>query len=334
MIVFTVMLSSFSFYFWQVFYTPNILIEKPDQTFFIEREDDFKDVQNKLYDLGIVNDLVTFSFLAKLKSYDDLVKPGMYLLKSDMSNRDAINLLRSGAQTPIKMTFSQARKVQELPGIFSRFMEFDSLEMAELMFNDTTANYYGFDSLSYISMFIPNTYEIYWTTSPAKFLDRMKTEYDRFWNADRKQLAMEIGLTPTEVSTLASSVQAEISKYDEARKVAGLYVNRLKSGTPLQADPTVVFAVGDFTIRRVLNRHIAVDSPFNTYKNRGLPPGPINLPGINILEAVLDYERHDYLFMCAKEDFSGYHAFAETLEEHDANARRLHRALNREGIYR
>ncbi len=334
MIVFTVMLSSFAFYFWQILFTPNILVDKPDQFFAIQKGATFKEVQNDLYDQGIVNDLVTFSFLAKLKSYDELVKPGMYRLTSDMTNTQAINLLRSGSQTPIKMTFNRARKVEELPGIFSRFMAFDSLQMAEVMLHDTTASYYGFDSLNFISMFVPNTYEIYWTASPKAVLDRMKKEYDRFWTDDRISKARAIGLSPKEVSILASIVEAEISKTEEARRVAGLYINRLRQGIPLQADPTLVFAANDFSIGRVLTVHTQIDSPYNTYKNEGLPPGPINMPTIIALEAVLNYEQHDFLYMCARDDFSGYHAFAETLREHNINAAKFQAALNKERIYR
>lgn len=334
MIVFTVMLSSFSFYTWQIIYTPNILVEKPDQYFAVPKGSSFKDVQNALYEQNIVQDLVTFSFLAKLKNYDHLVKPGMYLLKSDMTNMEAINLLRSGAQTPIKLTFSQSRKIAELPGKLAQYMEFDSLDLATIMLHDTTPGHYGFKEETFIGMFVPNTYEVYWTESPKDLLDRMEREYKRFWTQERIQKAKSIGLTQEEVSTLASIVQAEVSQQEEGPTVAGLYINRLKTGVPLQADPTLVFAVDDFTIRRVLDIHKSVDSPYNTYLNEGLPPGPINMPTIASLNAVLNYEEHDYIFMCAKADFSGYHAFAETLQEHNINARKFQQALNRERIFR
>ncbi len=334
MIVFSVMLSSFAFYFWQMLYTPNVLVDKPEQYFAIPEGTSFKDIQNQLHDQGIVNDLVTFSFLARLKSYDQLVKPGMYLLKGDMTNNEAINLLRSGAQTPIKMTFNFARKIEEVPGVISRFMAFDSLDMAKVMLHDTIPAHYGFDSLTFISMFIPNTYEVYWTDSPQKILDRMKTEYDRYWNETRLAKAQEIGMSPKEVSILASIVEAEISKNEEASRVAGLYINRLNRNIPLQADPTLVFAANDFSIRRVLTVHTKINSPYNTYLNEGLPPGPINMPSIISLEGVLNYEKHNYLYMCAKEDFSGYHAFATNLREHNINAARFQAALNKERIYR
>ncbi|MEP1094365.1 MAG: endolytic transglycosylase MltG [Cyclobacteriaceae bacterium] len=334
LIISTMMLSSFAFYGYQIVYTPNILIEKDDQLFAIPKGSTFKQVRDRLYDEGFLNDVVSFSFLSKLKSYDEEVKAGMYLLKGDMTNMQAINLLRSGAETPVKLTFSNGRLLSQLPEILTRNLEIDSASMAELLLHDTTAAYYGFDAQTFISMFIPNTYEVYWTSSAKAILDRMKREYDRFWNEDRIQKAETLGMSKEEVSTLASIVQGETNKMDEAPAIAGVYINRLKRRIPLQADPTLVFAIGDFTIRRILNKDKELDSPYNTYKNYGLPPGPINIPTIPALDAVLNFEQHKYLYFCAKEDFSGYHAFARTLSEHNVNARKFQRALNRERIYR
>lgn len=328
------MLSSFAFYAYQIVYTPNILIEKEDQLFAIPRGSTFNQVRDRLFDEGFLNDVVSFSFLSKLKSYDEEVKAGMYLLKGDMTNVEAINLLRSGAETPVKLTFSNSRLLAQLPEILTRNLEIDSTEMANLLLDDTTSAYYGFNEETFISMFIPNTYEVYWTSSAKTILDRMKREYDRFWNESRIEKANNLGMTKEEVSTLASIVQAETNKMDEAATIAGVYVNRLKRQIPLQADPTLVFALGDFSIRRILNKDKELDSPYNTYKNYGLPPGPINMPRIPALDAVLNYEDHRYLYFCAKEDFSGYHVFARTLREHNVNARKFQRALNKERIYR
>jgi UPF0755 protein len=333
MIVFTVMLSSFAFYTWQILFTPNILIERPDQVFIIPKGATFKDVQQKLYDEYIVNDMVSFSFLAKLKDYDELVKPGLYTLRTDMTNLEAINLLRSGEQTPVLLTYTPVRKLEYLPERISETMGFSEDEFAEVLLHDTTASYYGFDSATFISMFIPNTYEVYWTATPKQVLDRMKREYEKFWTDERKSKAEKLGLSQTEVSTLASIVEAETKKMDEAPTVAGVYINRLKRNYKLQADPTLVYAVGDFSIRRVLNIHKEVDSPYNTYKYSGLPPGPINMPTIAAIDAVLNYKDHNYLYFCAKPDFSGYHAFARTLTEHNKNARAFQRALNQQQIF-
>jgi UPF0755 protein len=183
-------------------------------------------------------------------------------------------------------------------------------------------------------MFIPNTYEFYWTTSATEFAERMKTEYDRFWDTTRKQKAEEIEMSPVEVTTLASIVQAETTKTEELPRVAGLYINRLQRGIPLQADPTVKFAVGDFTLKRILNKHLEIDSPYNTYKHAGLPPGPINFPEISAIDAVLNYEDHNYLYMVAKPDFSGFHNFSTTLAEHNRNANRYRAALNERQIWK
>ncbi|MDW3197505.1 MAG: endolytic transglycosylase MltG [Cytophagales bacterium] len=334
MIVGTIMASSFAFYFYQMLFTPNILVERNDELFAIAPGATFDKVQDDLYDLGIVNDLVSFSFLAKLRDYDDYVKPGLYKLRKDMSNLQAINLLRSGAQEPVRVTFTVARKIEELPGKLAPYVYFSEEDLAKVMLSESVAENYGFTSEEFIAMFIPNTYEVYWTITPEQFLDRMKKEYDRFWNAERVAKAEALGLTPKEVATLASIVESEISFIDEAPKVAGMYLNRLKLDMLLQADPTLKFALGDFAIRRVLNKDKEVDSPYNTYKYAGLPPGPISLPSIPGLNAVLNAEDHDYLYLCAKADFSGYHAFATNLTQHNKNARELHRALNKAKIYR
>jgi UPF0755 protein len=181
-------------------------------------------------------------------------------------------------------------------------------------------------------MFIPDTYEFYWTTTAEEFANRMKLEYDKFWNTERRKKAEEIKLSPAEVTTLASIVQAETAKNEEQKRIAGLYMNRLKRGQLLQADPTVKYAVGDFSLKRILNAHLEIDSPYNTYKYAGLPPGPINFPETTAIDAVLNYEKHNYLYMCAKEDFSGYHNFAVTFDEHSRNAAKYRAALDRNNI--
>lgn len=335
MIVFTVMASSFAFYFYQIIYTPNLLIDHGgDQEFAIPKNSTFREVRNTLYNLGYLNDAVSFSFLAKIKGYDTQVKPGMYLLKENMTNNEAINLLRSGSQTPVKVTFSVARKVEELPEKIAPFVGFSAEEISQLLLHDSTATYYGFEAEELIAMFIPNTYEVYWTITPKAFLDRMKTEYKKFWSDERLKKAEALSLSPLEVATLASIVESETKKMDEAPRVAGVYLNRLKRGIPLQADPTLVFALGDFSIRRVLDEDKKIDSPYNTYKYEGLPPGPISMPSIAALESVLNYEEHKFLYFCARADFSGYHAFATNLIDHNKNAKAFQQALNKEKIFR
>jgi UPF0755 protein len=333
-LVFTVTLSSFSFYFWQVVTAPNILVDQESRFIYIPPDASFKNVQDILYNGNYVNDLVAFSFLAKLMDFDKFVKPGRYLLKRDMSNREAIRYLRSGKQEPVNITFNNVRLLADLPPKICANIYLKP-EIFKLKLEDSTVWLnYGFNEFTFKCMFIPNTYEVFWTINSDELLDRLFYEYNRFWNNERKAKADSIGLSPVEVSILASVVQAECKMSDEAPVIAGLYLNRLKKNYLLQADPTVVYANGDFTINRVLNTHKEIDSPFNTYKYPGLPPGPINAPGIMYLDAVLNYDDHNYLYMCAREDFSGYHNFANNLQQHLNNARKYQQALNREGIYR
>ncbi len=334
LIIGSMLVSSFSFYFWQVVYTPNILIDKEDLVFNIPTGANFKYVQNSLYDLGIVNDLVSFSFLSKLKRYDQSIKPGSYLLQADMSNKDAINMLRSGDQVPIKLTYSNARSLEVLASKIASYLEFDSATMISNLLNSNVASSYGFTKETFMCMFLPNTYEVYITDRPVVVLDRIYSAYKLFWNPERLAKAATLNLTPEEVIVLASIVDAETNQMDEAPTVAGVYINRLTKNIKLQADPTLIFALGDYTIKRVLYKHMQVDSPYNTYKYAGLPPGPINIPSIAAIEAVLNYEKSDYLYFCANPDFTGNHIFARTLSQHNKNARLLHLALNKKKIYK
>jgi len=334
-VVFSTLVSSFAFYGYQMVFTPNFLTEKEeDKPFIIPKGATFKDVQNSLYDNGYVTDLVSFSFLARLLDYDESVKPGYYIIRKDMNNIDAVRMLRAGLQVPVDITFSNVRLLSELPEKLGNSLMLSKEELEKLLLSDSVAEAYGFTPQTFVSMFIPNTYEVYWTITGKALLDRLKDEYDRFWNEDRMAKANALGMTPVQVATLASIVQAETIKKEESATIAGLYLNRLKRGMPLQADPTIKFALGDFAIQRLLTKDLEVDSPYNTYKNAGLPPGPIAMPTIQNIDAVLNYEQHKYLYMCAKEDFSGYHAFATNLVDHNKNAKRFQDALNKAKIFR
>jgi UPF0755 protein len=232
----------------------------------------------------------------------------------------------------VGVTFNNLRTREDLAGKISRYLQTDSLSIINLFYNEALIQRFGFTPQTFKAMFIPNTYEFYWTTNALGFAERMKSEYDRFWNKQRLEKAHFAGLNQVEVIILASIVQAETAKTDELSRVAGLYINRLKRGQLLQADPTVKYALGNFGLKRILNVHLEVESPYNTYKYAGLPPGPINFPEISTIDAVLNYEHHDYLYMCAKEDFSGYHNFAKTLNQHNLNALKYQKALNENGI--
>ena len=268
-----------------------------------------------------------FDWVAKRKEYPGLVKPGRYLLRKGMSNSDIVNLLRSGRQAEVSLVFNTTRHFDRLAGVISRQLEADSASLLNAFRDTAKMQFYGFTPTNWAAMFVPNTYRFLWNTNADQFLDRMKREFNAFWNDARQKKLSEIGLDRYEVVALAAIVQEETFKPDEMPRVAGVYMNRLKKGIRLQADPTVIYANGDYTIRRVLHRHLEVDSPYNTYKYAGLPPGPIRIPSVQAIEACLNYEKHDYIYFCAREDFSGYHSFAKSYGEHLKNARKYQKAL-------
>jgi UPF0755 protein len=255
------------------------------------------------------------------------------VIEPGLSNNSLVNMLRSGLQTPVNVTFNNIRTLDELAGKIGRQIEADSASLASFFNDETNFSPDGFDRNTLISVFIPDTYHLYWSVDARGFYRRMLKEYRDFWNDERTALAASKGLTPAEASVLASIVDEEASKEDEKPRIAGLYINRLRLGMPLQADPTVKFAVNDFSLRRILNKHLEVDSPYNTYKYTGLPPGPIRCPSRSGLESVLNAEEHEYLFMVAKPDRSGYHHFSRTLAEHNSYAAVYRRELNRRRIY-
>lgn len=316
-----------------VIFQPNLDLQGQQYVhLYIPTGSSYQDVYNQLKNEGLVRNLRSFRLLAQRKNYPNRVMPGRYRLHHRMGNNELINLLRSGNQDPVMVTFNNIRTKEQLAGSLGRQLEADSLSIIALLNDPVLLESYGKNPHTAPLLFLPNTYEFYWNASARQILDRMHREYQAFWNESRLQKAREAGLTPVEAGILASIVERETSRTDEMARIAGVYINRLNRNMPLQADPTVVFAVGDFSITRVLNRHLAVDSPYNTYRHRGLPPGPISLPEPRVIDQVLQYESHTYLYFCARDDFSGYHAFARTYSEHLANARRYHQALNQRRI--
>ncbi|NOT74987.1 MAG: endolytic transglycosylase MltG [Cyclobacteriaceae bacterium] len=323
----SMLLISFSFYFYQIVYTPNILVDGTDRLFVISSGTSYRQVLKDLGEQRVVNDMVSFSFLARLKNFDRKIQPGRYMLRHNMTNLAAINALMGGRREPINVTFTNVRLLPELYEKITKDTGVSEEEFEDALEDFISTNKEGFTDANILSMFIPNTYQVYFNVVPADLVERMHQEYVKFWTAERKAKAVAIGMKPIEVSILASIVQAETIKVDEAPRVAGLYINRLKADIPLQADPTLKYALGDFAIKRVLNVHKEVDSKYNTYKYAGLPPGPINMPDISNLDAVLNYEKSKYIYMCAREDFSGYHNFATNLREHNINATKYQNAL-------
>lgn len=318
--------------YYRAFFAPNVTPET--EYLFIYSHWDFEDIMTSIAALHAVEDTATFRWAADKMDYPHRVKPGKYKLEPGMNNRTLINKLGGGFQDPVKLRFENVRLKENLAAALAKQLEPDSIAFINLLNNDSLAAQYGFNTENFLSMFIPNTYELYWNTSTDRFAGRMYEEYQKFWNSERQKKAEALNLSPQEVSVLASIVKGEALHTDEMPTIAGLYLNRLRKGMLLQADPTVIFANNDFTIRRVLFRHLRTDSPYNTYLYKGLPPGPIMMPSIASMDAILNYQQHDYIYMCAKDDFSGYHNFAVTQAEHNINARKFQQALNERNIKR
>ena len=291
---------------------------------FIDRDDTADSVKVKS-ELGW-----RWSIYNKVMGYKP--RTGRYRVLPGMTCLQLYRTLRNGVQEPMNLVVPTSRTMDRLASVLSQSLMVDSAEIASALTDSSYCVTHGYTTATIPALFIPNTYEVYWDISVDKLVERMQQEHNRFWTSDRKAKAEACGLTAEQVATLASIVDEETADDGEKPMIAGLYLNRLRIGMPLQADPTVKFAVGDFTLRRILNKHLKVESPYNTYLHEGLPPGPIRIPSIAGLEAVLDHAEHSYLYMCAKEDFSGTHNFATTLSEHYQNARRYVRALNERGI--
>lgn len=333
LIIFSTILTTGSVYTYQMLYSPNFLINAEDKFIIIEENTDFNELIKKLEDDTLINDILSFSFLSKLMEYQENIKIGAYKVKMNMSNYEMITMLRSGNQTPIKLTFTYARKIEDLAEKITKKLKMSKDDLLNYL-NENINNYNGFKKTDIISIFLPDTYEVYWNISPEKLTNKMYSEYKKFWNEERLSKLDKINLNQKEAIVLASIVASESRMLDEADRIAGLYINRLNRNMRLQADPTLIFAANDFTIRRVLNKHKKIKSPYNTYIHRGLPPGPIRLVSKKYIDAVLNYEKHNYIYMCAKEDFSGYHAFATNLSDHNRNAKKFQIALNMRKIYR
>ena len=305
-----------------------------DRTLIIPREATFEMVVDSLQAKNCIPQKALFVRLAHYMEYPRTpMRSGKFELQPGMTYIQLIRHLRSGSQAPAKVVLTNERLPEDIAGKVARYLEADSVQLLEAMQNPDVLASLGVSEASLTSLFIPNTYELYWNTSPVDFLKRMKKEHDKFWNAqERQQKADRMELDRNQVYTLASIVEKETLRSDEKTRMAGVYLNRLKIGMLLQADPTAVFATRDFDTPRVTDYHTKFASPYNTYKYPGLPPGPIAMASISSIDAVLNAEDHDYLFFCAIGDGSGYHAFAKTLRQHNQNAARYRENLRRRGL--
>ena len=301
------------------------------QYIYIDDDDNMDSVCTKLAPLSTAYGMATFKMLAGIGSYASNIKTGRYEVGSSGALM-TFRRMRNGMQAPVSITIGSVRTTDKLAHMVSRKLMFSSDELLRLLRDKDVCGKYGYTPDNVIAMFIPNTYDIYWNSSASSFLDRMQRESKRFWTAERREKASTAGLSPLQVMTLASIVSEETANEEEMPSVAGMYINRLEKGMLLQADPTVKFATRQFEARRIYNSMLRVDNPYNTYRYKGLPPGPIRIPTVAAIDAVLNYRHHDYLYMCAKEDFSGTHNFASTYEEHKKNAARYAKALNERGI--
>ncbi len=305
-----------------------------EASFYLHKNQSLDALKEILETKNILQNQTTFNIVAQLKNLKQSIKPGHYTFEKGMSNNHIINMLKSGNQSPVKLTIHAIQNIEDLSALLGKSLMHDSAHFANLLMQNDSLNGFGFSKQDIACMILPNTYEVYWTISAKTFLQKMQKAYQEYWTPSRLEKAKNQKLTPKEVCILASIAQKETARKDEAQKVAGVYINRLRIGMAMQADPTLIFALQDRSIRRVLNKHKEVESPYNTYKYAGLPPGPIDLPQIYVQNAILDYQPHNYLYFCAKEDFSGYHNFATTHTQHMQNARRYQKALNKQKIFK
>jgi UPF0755 protein len=311
---------------------PNTKTFGDSKFFYVHTGSTYGDVLDGLEEQEIIRNRTSFELVATQLGYRNRVKAGKYQISRGMSNFEIVKLLRAGRQVPVKLTITKLRTKQDLVRKIAANLEADSATFRALLSDQVYLRQFGLDTNTVMSAFMPNSYQFYWNTTAENAFKKIQKETANFWNDSRKAAAQRLGLTPIQVTILASIVDEETNKNDEKPLISSVYLNRFRKGMRLQADPTVKFALQDFSIRRIREGHIAFESPYNTYQVTGLPPGPICTPSIKSIEAVLNTPDTDYIYFCAKADFSGYHAFAATYAEHMKNAHAFHQALNARGI--
>ena len=299
---------------------------------YIDNDDTVDSVFTKIEPHANRAGMMVLRTLARHSSYNEHIRTGRYAIRPGEGALSVYRMLSRGEQEPTKLTVPEARTPERMAALLSKKLMLDSATIAAALTDEAFCRKWDKDTATVMCLFIPDTYGIYWDVSLDGLMKRIKRDYEAFWTSERKQKAESVGLTPDEVQTLASIIDEETANNEEKPKIAGMYLNRLRQKMPLQADPTVKFAMKRFDLRRILNEHLKTESPYNTYRHAGLPPGPIKVASLKGIDAVLNYVPSDYLYMCAKEDFSGTHNFAHTYSEHLANARRYQQALNARGI--
>ncbi|WP_299255015.1 endolytic transglycosylase MltG [uncultured Lacinutrix sp.] len=327
----------FAYYIYGAMLKPNTAFNNEEAYIYVPTNAKYADVREQL--VPLLKDIDKFDALADQKKYSTNIKAGRFVIKKDMSNNDIINSIRS-KNIPLKIAFNNQERIEDLAGRIAFQIEADSLSLLKSMMNPEFLNKNGFSKETALAMYIPNSYEVYWNTSANGFRDKMLKEYNRFWNKSRLAKAEKLNLSPIDVIALAAIVHKETAKVDERPRVAGVYLNRIRKGMPLQADPTVIYAVkkesGDFNrvIKRVLYKDLETDSKYNTYKYGGIPPGPIFMPDVSAIDAVLNEEKHNYYYFVANVKNFGYHKFAKTLSQHNANRQEYVRWINKQGVNR
>jgi UPF0755 protein len=319
--------------FYLRFTSPNVKVPADHESFlYVPTGTTFDQLVEIVREKKIVRRSESFKWVALKLKLDENVPPGRYKIKNGMSNLELVRLLRSGRQTPVNLVLTKYRSKQDLAGAVSRKLEIDSMVFLTALSDDVYLQRFDMTPQQAMALFIPNTYEFYWNTPLDKFFIKMAEQHEKFWSDTRRQKAQNLGLTPIEATVLASIVEEETNINAEKDDIASVYLNRLRKGMLLQADPTVKYAVGNFGLRRVLQVHTSYISPYNTYVTPGLPPGPICTPSPKTIDAVLNAGDTDYLFFCADPDRIGYHLFASNYKEHQLNAERYRQSLNRRGI--
>ena len=327
--------SLFSFivgYLYYQIFSAQLDLDKNKETYvYIKSSDNFDQVMSHLAEKKMISHPIIFEWLAKFSGYPKKIRPGKYKISAEMNVMQLLRSLKSGRQEAVRIAIENIRTKEQLAGKVAAKIEADSMGILSILRDPAEMAKYNLDSNSSIGLFIPDTYEFYWATDPRAFIKKMSREFEKFWNKSRKEKAQALQLKPSEVMTLASIIQLESNDKSEWPVIAGVYLNRLRIGMKLQADPTVVFANGNFKLRRIRGV-LDTNSPYNTYLNPGLPPGPIYMPSKACIDSTLNPQQHNFIFFCANAQKPGTHIFAQTWFEHKLNALNYQRYLDNRGI--